>query len=111
LALKDLGDLMKQAQQMQSALQDAQQEIADLEVQGESGAGMVKVIMNGRYEVKRVSIDSELLNERKDVLEDLLAAACNDTVRRVEKVQSEKMSSIGGGMLSGMSMPFGKMPF
>ena len=109
--MKDLGDLMKQAQQMQSALQDAQQEIADLEVQGESGAGMVKVIMNGRYEVKRVSIDSELLNERKDVLEDLLAAACNDTVRRVEKVQSEKMSSIGGGMLSGINMPFGKMPF
>ncbi|MFQ3364567.1 MAG: DNA-binding YbaB/EbfC family protein, partial [Candidatus Azotimanducaceae bacterium] len=82
-----------------------------LEVQGESGAGMVKVTMNGRYEVKRVSIDPELLNEQKDVLEDLLAAACNDTVRRVEKVQSEKMSSIGGGMLSGMNMPFGKMPF
>jgi hypothetical protein len=101
---------MKQAQQMQSRMQDAQQEIADLEVQGESGAGMVKVIMNGRYEVKRVSIDSELLKEQKDVLEDLLAAACNDSVRRVEKVQSEKMSSISGGLLAGMNMPFGKMP-
>jgi|TARA_B100000767_G_C19314152_1_gene348847 hypothetical protein len=101
---------MKQAQQMQSKMQDAQQEIADLEVQGESGAGMVKVIMNGRYEVKRVSIDSELLKEQKDVLEDLLAAACNDSVRRVEKVQSEKMSSISGGLLAGMNMPFGKMP-
>jgi hypothetical protein len=100
---------MKQAQQMQSKMQDAQQEIADLEVQGESGAGMVKVIMNGRYEVKRVSIDSELLKEQKDVLEDLLAAACNDSVRRVEKVQSEKMSSISGGLLAGMNMPFGKM--
>lgn len=95
---------------MQSKMQDAQQEIADLEVQGESGAGMVKVIMNGRYEVKRVSIDSELLKEQKDVLEDLLAAACNDSVRRVEKVQSEKMSSISGGLLAGMNMPFGKMP-
>lgn len=108
--MTDLGDLMKQAQQMQSKLQDAQQEIADLEVQGESGAGMVKVTMNGRYEVKRVSIDPQLLNEQKEVLEDLLAAACNDTVRRVEKVQSEKMSSISGGLLSGMNMPFGKMP-
>ena len=95
---------------MQSKMQDAQQEIADVEVQGESGAGLVKVIMNGRYEVKRVSIDSELLKEQKDVLEDLLAAACNDTVRRVEKVQSEKMSSISGGLLAGMNMPFGKMP-
>ena len=92
------------------SLQDAQQEIADLEVKGESGAGMVKVTMNGRYEVKRVTIDSELLNEQKEVLEDLLAAACNDTVRRVEKVQSEKMSSVSGGLLSGMNMPFGKMP-
>ena len=109
--MKDLGDLMKQAQQMQSQVQDVQQEIADLEVHGESGAGMVKVTMNGRYEVKRVTIDPELLNEQKDVLEDLLAAACNDTVRRVEKVQAEKMSSIGGGLLSGMNMPFGKMPF
>ena len=105
-----IAGLMKQAQQMQSKLQDAQQEIADLEVQGESGAGMVKVTMNGRYEVKRVTIDSELLNEQKEVLEDLLAAACNDTVRRVEKVQSEKMSSVSGGLLSGMNMPFGKMP-
>ena len=108
--MTDLGDLMKQAQQMQSKLQDAQQEIADLEVQGESGAGMVKVTMNGHYEVKRVTIVAELLNEQKEVLEDLLAAACNDTVRRVEKVQSEKMSSVSGGLLSGMNMPFGKMP-
>ena len=108
--MTDLTDLMKQAQQMQSKVQYAQQEIADLEVQGESGAGMVKVTMNGRYEVKRVFIDSELLKEQKDVLEDLLAAACNDTVRRVEKVQSEKMSSISGGLLAGMNMPFGKMP-
>ena len=108
--MTDLSDLMKQAQQMQSKMQDAQQEIADLEVQGESGAGLVKVIMNGRYEVRRVSIDSDLLKEQKDVLEDLLAAACNDTVRRVEKVQSEKMSSISGGLLAGMNMPFGEMP-
>ena len=60
--------------------------------------------------IQKVTIDSELLNEQKEVLEDLLAAACNDTVRRVEKVQSEKMSSVSGGLLSGMNMPFGKMP-
>jgi len=109
--VKDFGDLMKQAQQMQSSLQDAQAEIAHLEVQGESGAGMVKVVMNGRYEVKNVEIDPALLTEDKEFLEDLLAAACNDTVRKVEKAQSEKMQEVGGGLLGGLNLPFGKMPF
>jgi DNA-binding YbaB/EbfC family protein len=109
--VKDFGDLMKQAQQMQASLQDAQAQIAQMEVHGESGAGMVKVVMNGRYEVKSVALDSALLSEDKEVLEDLLAAACNDTVRKVEKAQSEKMQDIGGGLLGGLNLPFGKMPF
>ena len=109
--MKDFGDLMKQAKQMQSSLQDAQAEIAQLEVQGESGAGMVKVLMNGRYEVKKGELDPTLLNEDKEVLEDLLAAACNDTVRKVEKAQSEKMQEVGVGLLGGLNLPFGKMPF
>ena len=102
--MKDFGDLMKQAQQMQASLQDAQAQITQMEVQGESGAGMVKVVMNGRYEVKSVVLDSALLSEDKEVLEDLLAAACNDTVRKVEQAQSEKMQDIGGGLLGGLLM-------
>ena len=109
--MKDFGDLMKQAQQMQASLQDAQAQIAQMEVQGESGAGMVKVVMNGRYEVKSVVLDSALLSEDKEVLGDLLAAACNDTVRKVEQAQSDKMQDIGGGLLGGLNLPFGKMPF
>jgi len=104
--MKGLGDLMKQAQEMQSKLADAQAQMAAIEVQGESGAGMVKVTMNCRYEVKRVEIDPSLLNEDKEILEDLLAAACNDTVRRVEKTQTEKMAELTGGL----SLPFGSFP-
>ena len=109
--MKDFGDLMKQAQQMQASLQDAQAQIAQMEVRGESGAGMVKVVMNGRYVVKSVDLDPTLLSEDKEVLEDLLAAACNDTVRKVEQAQSEKMKDVGGGLLGGLNLPFGKMPF
>ena len=101
--MKGIGDIMKQAQEMQAKLADVQQQMAALEVHGEAGAGMVKVTMNCRYEVKRVEIDSALLNEDKEVLEDLLAAACNDTVRRVEKTQAEKMSELTGGI----NLPFG----
>ena len=109
--MKDFGDLMKQAQQMQASLQEAQAQMAQMEVQGESGAGMVKVVMNGRYEVKSVDLDPALFAEDKEVLEDLLAAACNDTVRKVEQAQSEKMKDVGGGLLGGLNLPFGKMPF
>tara|TARA_B100000902_G_scaffold195142_1_gene186459 strand:+ start:148 stop:477 length:330 start_codon:yes stop_codon:yes gene_type:complete len=109
--VKDFGDLMKQAQQMQASLQEAQAQMAQMEVQGESGAGMVKVVMNGRYEVKSVDLDPALFSEDKEVLEDLLAAACNDTVRKVEQAQSEKMQDVGGGLLGGLNLPFGKMPF
>lgn len=103
-----LGDMMKQAQQMQEKLQQAQQELAEKEVQGESGAGLVKIVMNGRHDVKKVMIDDSLMSEDKEILEDLLAAAVNDAVRRVEANNQSMMSS----MLGGMQMPPGfKMPF
>ena len=105
--MKGLGDLMKQAQQVQEKMQELQNEIAAMEVVGESGAGLVKVTMNGRHEVKRVEIDPGLLTEDKEVLEDLVAAACNDGVRKVENEQKQKMS----GMASGFGLPLDKMPF
>lgn len=96
---------MKQAQEMQSRMADVQKQMALLEVDGESGAGMVKVTMNGRYEVKRVQIDPALMQEEREVLEDLVAAACNDTVRKVEKTQAEKMAELTGGI----NLPFGNL--
>jgi len=104
----DLGDLMKQAQEMQEQLQKKQQELANAEVTGESGAGMVKITMTGRHDVRAVDIDPSLLQEDKEILEDLLAAAVNDAVRRVENLNKENMAS----MTSGFNMPPGfKMPF
>ncbi len=105
--MKGLGDFMKQAQQMQARMQEVQQEIAKLEVHGESGAGLVQVVMNGRHEVKRVTIDPSLMDEAKDVLEDLIAAACNDAVHKAEAAQQEKMSS----MAAGLGLPLDKLPF
>jgi DNA-binding YbaB/EbfC family protein len=105
--MKGLGDLMKQAQEMQERMQQMQAEMAELEVTGESGAGLVQVVMNGRHEVRRVHIDASLMSEEKEILEDLLAAACNDAGRRVEAAQQEKMS----GMAAGLGLPLGKMPF
>lgn len=103
-----LDGLMKQAQQMQEKVQDIQAQLANAEVTGESGAGMVKVVMTGRHDVKRVQIDPSLLTEDKEILEDLLAAAVNDAVRRVENNQKDKMSALTGGM----SLPPGfKLPF
>lgn len=102
-----LDDLMKQAQQVQEQMQKAQQELASKEVQGESGAGMVKVLMTGRHDVRRVTIDDSLMREDKEVLEDLLAAAVNDAVRKVEATNREAMSGLTSGMdLSGFKMPF-----
>jgi DNA-binding YbaB/EbfC family protein len=99
---------MKQAQQMQDNLKKAQEEIAAMEVEGQAGAGMVKVTMTGRHDVKRVSIDPSLMGDDKDMLEDLIAAAVNDAVRRVETVTQEKM----GGLTSGFGLPPGmKLPF
>ncbi len=103
-----LSGLMKQAQQMQENLKKAQEEIALMEVEGQSGAGMVKVLMTGRHDVKRVSIDPSLMGDDKDMLEDLIAAAMNDAVRRVEAATQEKMGSLtsGFGLPPGMKLPF-----
>lgn len=104
----NMGDLMKQAQKMQEQLQKQQEEIAKKEVTGESGAGMVKVIMNGRHDVRKVDLDPSLLSEDKELLEDLLAAAVNDAVRKIEENNKNAMS----GLAQGMGMPPGfKMPF
>lgn len=104
----NLSDLMQQAQKMQSDLQKAQEELADAEVLGESGAGLVSVVMTGRHDVKRVSIDDSVFTEDKEVLEDLLAAAVNDAVRKVEAHNRDAMS----GLAAGLNLPAGfKMPF
>lgn len=103
-----MGNLMKQAQKMQEDMQRMQQEVANAEVTGESGAGLVKVVMNGRHDVKQVMLDDSVMQEDKELLEDLLAAAVNDAVRKVETYSQEKMSSV----TAGMQLPPGfKMPF
>jgi hypothetical protein len=106
----NLGNLMKQAQKMQENLQKAQQEIALLEITGESGGGLVKITLTGRHEARRVSIDDSLLTDDKDMLEDLVAAAINDAVRKVEQATQDKIA----GMAGGMGLPLGgdfKLPF
>ena len=103
-----LAGLMKQAQAMQDNLKRAQDELAQLEVEGQSGAGLVKVVMTCKHDVKRVTIDPSLLADDKDMLEDLVAAAFNDAIRRAEQVSSEKMSRLTAGMPlpPGMKLPF-----
>jgi hypothetical protein len=103
-----LAGLMKQAQAMQDNMKRAQDELARTEVEGQAGAGLVKVTMTCRHDVKRVAIDPTLLAEDKDMLEDLVAAAMNDAVRRVEAVTQEKMSGLTGGMPlpPGFKLPF-----
>ncbi|MEE8320614.1 MAG: YbaB/EbfC family nucleoid-associated protein [Gammaproteobacteria bacterium] len=103
-----LGNIMKQAQQMQENLQKAQEELAHIEVTGESGAGMVKIVMTGRHDVKRVEIAPELMGDDKEMLEDLLAAAVNDAIRRVEEATKDKMSGLTAdmGLPPGMKLPF-----
>ena len=103
-----LAGLMKQAQAMQDNLKKAQDELATIEVEGQSGAGLVKVTMTCKHDVKRVAIDPSLLGEDKDMLEDLVAAAINDAVRRVEATTQEKMSKVTAGMPlpPGMKFPF-----
>jgi len=104
----NIADLMQQAQKMQADMQKAQEELASAEVRGESGAGLISVIMTGRYDIKRVSIDDAVFSEDKEVLEDLLAAAVNDAVRKVEAHNREAMS----GLAAGINLPDGfKMPF
>lgn len=103
-----IGNLMKQAQQMQANMQKAQEEMAKLEVTGQSGGGLVQVTMTCKHDVKRVQIDDSLVGDDKEMLEDLVAAAINDAVRQVEKTVEEKFS----GMTAGMNLPEGfKLPF
>ncbi|MFT5163542.1 MAG: DNA-binding YbaB/EbfC family protein [Alteromonadaceae bacterium] len=103
-----MGNIMKQAQEMQERMQKMQEETAKIEVVGESGAGLVKVTMMGNHNVRRVEIDESMMSEDKDMLEDLIAAAINSAVNRVEENNREQMSEMTGGM----QMPPGfKMPF
>jgi nucleoid-associated protein EbfC len=103
-----IGQLMKQAQQMQADMQKAQEEMNKLTVTGESGGGMVKITMTCKHEVRSLEIDDTLVGDDKDMLEDLIVAAFNDSVRRVEKTVQEKFS----GMTAGLNLPAGiKLPF
>ncbi|CAJ0993069.1 YbaB/EbfC family nucleoid-associated protein [Pantoea sp. Nvir] len=103
-----LSNLLKQAQQMQDQMAKVQEEISTLEVTGESGAGLVKVTINGAHNCRRLEIEPSLLEEEKNMLEDLIAAAFNDAVRRIDEAQKEKMASVSNGMqlLPGFKMPF-----
>jgi DNA-binding YbaB/EbfC family protein len=103
-----LAGLMKQAQAMQDNLKRAQDELGSMEVEGQSGAGLVKISMTCKHDVRRVAIDPSLLGEDRDMLEDLVAAAFNDAVRRVEQVSAERMSKVTAGMPlpPGMKFPF-----
>ena len=105
----NIGNMMKQAQQLQANMQRAQAEIASLEVTGEAGGGMAKVQMTGKHQVQRVVLDPSIISaDDKEMLEDLVAAAINDAVQKVERATQEKMSSVMGGM----SLPPGfKLPF
>lgn len=103
-----LGNLMKQAQKMQEDMQRAQQEIANMEIDGQSGGGLVKVVMNGQHELRKVSIDDSLVGDDKDMLEDLVAAAVNDAVHKLAEESKSRLS----GLTNGMELPPGmKLPF
>jgi len=106
--MANIGNMMKQAEALQRNMQKAQEEIGRMEVTGESGGGMVKVTMTGKHEVKRVQIEPAVIGEDREMLEDLIAAAINDAVRRVEKQSQQRMSEL----MSGLRLPPGmKMPF
>ena len=103
-----LGKIMQQAQEMQGKMQEAQAELAQMEIIGESGAGLVKVTMNGKHEVRDVVIDPSVFDEDRELLEDLMAAAINDAVQRVNTKSQERMSELTGGLNlpAGMNLPF-----
>ena len=104
----NIGQLMKQAQMMQENMRRMQEGLATLEIEGQSGAGMVKVVMTGKHEVKRVTIDPSLVGDDREMLEDLVTAAFNDAARKVEAAINEKMA----GMTAGLGLPAGfKLPF
>lgn len=94
----NLGDIMKEAQKMQEKMQKAQEELANMTVTGEAGAGLVKIEMNGRHDVKSVNINQNLMEEDKEMIEDLVAAAINDAVRKVEKASKDKIADLTSGM-------------
>ncbi|TXI74264.1 MAG: YbaB/EbfC family nucleoid-associated protein [Limnohabitans sp.] len=101
-----LAGLMKQAQAMQDNLKKAQEELANIEVEGQSGSGLVKVLMTCKHEVRRINIDPGLLADDKDMLEDLVAAAFNDGLRKAEEVSQQKMGKLTAGLPPGMKLPF-----
>mgnify|MGYP006273907527 CR=1 FL=1 len=103
-----LGNMMKQAQKMQENMMKAQEELAEMEVTGESGGGLVKVVMTGKHQVRRVEIDDSLLGDDRDMLEDLVAAGVNDAVQKAEEMSKEKMAGLteGMGLPAGMKLPF-----
>ena len=104
----DIGQLMKQAQKMQAEMQKAQEELANLEVEGEAGGGLVKLRMTCKHEVRGLSIDPSLVSDDRDMLEDILVAAFNDAVRKVERTVQDKFAGMAGGMglPGGLQLPF-----
>lgn len=101
-----MGNIMKQAQKMQQDMMKAQEEIANLEVSGQSGGGMVTITMTGKHEVRRVQIDPALFDDDRDMIEDLVAAAINDAVHKVEATTKDKMSGLTAGLPPGLNLPF-----
>ena len=103
-----MGNMMRQAQKMQEDMKKAQEEVAKMEVEGQAGGGMVKVLMNGRHELRKVELDDSLMSDDKEMIEDLVAAAVNDAVRKIEQQSSERMSSVTAGLNlpGGMKLPF-----
>ena len=109
--MKDFGDMINQAKSLQESLSTIQEEMKNISVEGESGAGLVKVSVSGDSKVREVTLDPEVLNEEKRVIEELLAGAVNDAIDKLETTKTEKMKNIGGGLLGGLGFPLGKMPF
>lgn len=105
---QNFGKIMQQAQKMQAEMKKIQEDLQYAEIEGQSGAGLVKIVMTGKYDVKRVEIDPSLLSEDKEMLEDLVAAAVNDAVRRVEALSQTRMSQVTQGMQlpPGFNLPF-----
>jgi nucleoid-associated protein EbfC len=103
-----IGNLMKQAQLMQENMKKLQEQLGTMEVEGQAGSGMVKVVMSGRHEVKRVTLDPRALSDDREMLEDLIAVAVNDAVRKIETVTQEKMAAATAGLPlpPGMKLPF-----
>ena len=103
-----IGNLMKQAQLVQENMKKLQEQLAVMEIEGQAGSGLVKVVMTGRHEVKRVTIDPKLLTDDKDMLEDLVAAALNDAVRKIEATTQQKMAAATAGLPlpPGLKLPF-----